>query len=289
MFDTQPEKNEELRYYEINHGEGVVEFSITQTPKTAEDPALERISVYIAQFDDYGKMYKDLQGFFVRDASEKDYRWCANGQYYPVRPQSLDGVIRSYLKQFNGAKKLAADKVNEHIDGLISAHDEAREQAEIENRAEAERRSKIDLVTKIKSAEAKKLQKRYSALRYVNENALVGIAGPTKESPDLVMLDIIELGYDGNHRNELLGAFVQGGWHAESYENSGQKNPVKNKWVWVVDGREIHDYNSTSLNAALNNFLKDHFEQVKKIDNLPEYIKTQAAKQKKANQAAKAR
>ena len=289
MFDTKPGKNEELRYYDINQGAGVAEFTIKQVPKKGEDPALEEITVYMAEFNEQGEMYKDLQGFFVRDASEKSYRWCSNGQYYPVRPQSPEGVIRSYLNQFTSSKKIAPEKVAEHINNLVSAKKESQKQEEKEERAEAQRRSKINLVTKIKSVEAKKFQKRYTALRYVNENALVGVGGPTKKSPDLVLVDLIELGYDGNHRKELLGAFVFGGWHASRYENAGQANPLKNKWVWVVDGREIHDYNSTSLNAALNNFLKDHFAKVKKIDNLPEYIKTAAAKQKKSNQAVRAR
>ena len=105
MFDTKPGKNEELRYYEINDGAGVLEFTITKKPKTKEDPALEEIMVYIAQFNDRGEMYKDMMGFFVGEAGKKEFRWCANGSYYPVKPQTIDGVIRSYLNQFESAQK----------------------------------------------------------------------------------------------------------------------------------------------------------------------------------------
>ena len=152
-----------------------------KNPKPRRDPALEEIMVYIAQFNDRGEVYKDMMGFFVGEAGKKEFRWCANGSYYPVKPQTIDGVIRSYLNQFESSQKIAPDAVNAHIDTLRGQNEAAHDQAIKEHQAEAERRSKINLITKLSSKDAKQYQKRFDLFHYVNKRVRVnGLGAPAK-------------------------------------------------------------------------------------------------------------
>ena len=115
------------------------------------------------------------------------------------------------------------------------------------------------------------------------------VSGPRKGSEDLAAVYLVELGYDGNHVKENIGAFVRGGWFGKNYEAAGEPNPDKGKWVWVVDGREVHDHDSTSLNAALNKYLKANFRSATKISNLEDYVKTQKARSKPAAKKSRGR
>ena len=128
-----------------------------------------------------------------------------------------------------------------------------------------------DLLKKITLKTAKSMTRTFTDFYYVDKKHLVALARPDGDEPQCAQFSLLSLDAAGRLQASTA-VFIKDGWHADYYRKAKKANPSRGQWVWTADGEENHTYDSSSLEDALNKYLRAHFTRLEKIDNFADYL-----------------
>ena len=273
MFRTKLTKEENAYYYSVNDGSTVFQFIHDKNPKASDKTSshTDTIHVNYIMIDTTGGLYEDWAGIFSRDSKNAKFGFWANGSCEASGKTPKDSIKR-FLGGFDNPQKIEEKNIENYIENFVKANKKTLSQSIKKQEKLETKRAKINILTKINKKDAKKIASRFTDIYYADNQCLLGVSKPKKGESQIAPFHLIELNYNGKHEENQLGAYVKGGWHSHYYEERGLENPNKDKWVWVFDGEEQPERTTKTLGQGITKFLKEGFNNYKKIDNFEDYV-----------------